>query len=251
MKPSFRLLPLLAASLLAVSCSTFLDILLGGSAVEASGNVITETREASGITGVDMRAIGRVVISQGDAESLTARGSDNILAMITTSVRGGTLVIEMEKNFAIKGLNDSTTPVFTIVVKDLSRIKSSGFGAVELDGLTASRLEATFSGAGKVALRNLVLEELLLDLGGVGDVTLSGSAVAAEIHFSGVGTLDAADLKIQTAAVYLSGPGKATLWVTEKLTGVISGAGNVEYYGDPKTETGSTGAGSFKSLGGK
>ncbi|MGB7538238.1 MAG: head GIN domain-containing protein [Anaerolineales bacterium] len=251
MKSSFRFLPLLAASLLAVSCSTFLDILLGGNAVEASANVITETREASGISGVDMRAIGRVVISQGDAESLTARGSDNILAMITTSVRGGTLVIEMEKNFAIKGLNDSTTPVFTIVVKDLSRIKSSGFGELDLDGLTAPRLEATFSGAGKVALRNLALEELLLDLGGVGDVTLSGSAVAAEIHFSGVGTLDAADLKIQTAAVYLSGPGNATLWVTENLKGVISGSGNVEYYGDPKTDTGSTGSGSFKALGGK
>jgi hypothetical protein len=63
--------------------------------------------------------------------------------------------------------------------------------------------------------------------------------------------VNGADLKIQTANVTISGIGGATLWVTDQLTGNISGAGNVSYYGNPQTNTNSSGIGKFESLGSK
>jgi hypothetical protein len=252
MKPSFRFLPLLAASLLAVSCSSFLDLLTSDSAVKASANVVVETRPISGITTIDMSAIGRVLISQGEPESLTVRGADNLLPMIHVTVANDMLIIEMEKNFAVSGLNDSNTPTFTVVVKDLTDIRVSGAGVMELDGLSASRLRVTLNSGNKMALRNLALDDLRLDLLGIGGVLLTGTADTAKILFSGAGDLDAADLEIQTADIDFSGPGNAKLWVTELLTGVITGnAGNIEYYGEPEIKVRGSGSDKLKPLGSK
>ena len=71
------------------------------------------------------------------------------------------------------------------------------------------------------------------------------------IDISGAGSVNAPDLKIQTANITISGLGGATLWVTDQLTGDISGAGSVSYYGTPQTNTNSSGLGKFKSLGSK
>ena len=80
---------------------------------------------------------------------------------------------------------------------------------------------------------------------------LEGKADFAEIDLTGAGDIDAADLKVQTADVSLTGLGSATIWVTETLTGTITGAGSIEYYGDPQTDLENTGLGVFKSLGDK
>jgi hypothetical protein len=68
---------------------------------------------------------------------------------------------------------------------------------------------------------------------------------------SGAGALEAGNLKCTSADITISGLGGATVWVTDTLTGKISGAGSVSYYGNPQTSFSTSGAGSFKSLGDK
>jgi hypothetical protein len=63
--------------------------------------------------------------------------------------------------------------------------------------------------------------------------------------------VNAPDLKIQTATVSVPGLGSATVWVTDELTGDISGAGTVNYYGNPQVKTNSSGLGNFKAMGNK
>ena len=133
----------------------------------------------------------------------------------------------------------------------LSALSVSGAGDVKMDGLAASRLKVAMSGAGRIDCSGLSLESLSLALSGAGDVTLAGEAASADVLLSGAGSIDAAGFKVQTADIDLQGLGNATLWVTEKLTGSISGAGSVEYYGNPQTDFDTTGVGVFKSLGGK
>ena len=57
------------------------------------------------------------------------------------------------------------------------------------------------------------------------------------------------DLRIHTANVKLAGMGGATVWITDQLTGEISGAGSVSYYGSPLTEVKTPGLGKFIALG--
>jgi len=251
MKKHVSLLPLIAFSLLLTGCNGLWDFTRAIRSIKASDTIVSETCEAAGFTAVDMRTVGRVVISQSGAESLALRGPDNVVPLIQTSVQGGVLVIEMEEETFVTEMHESNVLTLTIGVKDLSALTVSGVGDVKMNGLTASRLKLDMSGAGRVALSGLSVENLTLTLGGAGDVTLSGEATSAAILIGGAGKIDAAGLKVQTANIDLNGLGDATLWVTEKLTGSISGAGNVEYYGDPATDLKTTGLGVFKSLGNK
>jgi len=251
MKKRLSLLSLIALSLLLTGCGGIFNFVKAGRTVRASNTLVSETREASGFTAVDMRTVGRVVLAQGDDESLAVRGSDNVVPLVKTFVQNGVLVIEMEENIIVTDMHESNALTFTIGVKDLNALTVSGVGDVKMDGLAASRLKLDISGAGRIDLSGLSVESLSLTLSGAGDVTLSGEADSAAIQLSGAGSIDAADLKVQTANIDLSGLGSATLWVTEKLTGSISGAGNVEYYGDPQTDFDNTGLGEFKSRGNK
>ena len=256
MKKPFRLLPLLAlVSLAAISCvcpvTGFFRPWTDARMVKASDTVISETREASGFSAIDMRGIGRIIITQGETESLEIRGSDNIVPLVTTVVRNGVLVIDLKEKILIDDPTPANVITITIGLKDLTSLSVSGIADVQMDGLVTPRLSLDMSGTGQLDLRGLELEDLDLDLSGLGSVKLYGTAASADISLSGAGDIEAGDLELRTAEISLTGLGNATLWVTEHLEGDITGAGNIEYYGDPQTDLVSTGLGKFESLGDK
>jgi len=251
MKKHLSLLSLIALSLLLTGCNSFVFHGITGRSIKASNTIMSETREVSGFTAIDMRTVGRVVISQGEGESLDLRGPDNVVPLIQTSVRNGVLVIEMEKDYFVTDLHDSKVLTITIGVKNLAALDVSGVADVTMDGLTAPSLNMDLSGTGRIVFSRLSLDSLSLTLSGAGDVELEGEADSAEIDLTGAGNVEASDLKVRTADVSLTGLGSATVWVTDTLTGEITGAGSIEYYGDPHTDLENTGLGVFKSLGGK
>ena len=65
-------------------------------AVRGSGDIVTEVREVSDFSEVHLEGSGDVVVEMGENESLTVEADDNLLELITTSVRGSRLVIEFE-----------------------------------------------------------------------------------------------------------------------------------------------------------
>ena len=251
MKIKLIFLPLLLAALLAISCQGISVVDLNKDAIKPSDVIITEQRDLSGYTGIDMRTFGKMILSQGDREAVTISGSDNIVAVIQTSVRDGILVIENDQNVNITGVNEENVLTFTIVVKDLSSLTLSGAADIQMDSLSTSTLDVSMSGAGQFVLDQFQADSLKTVLSGFGNVEISGEVSQARIDIPGAGSINFGDLKIQTADTTISGVGSATIWVTDQLTGNISGAGNVSYYGDPQTNIESTGIGQFKSLGTK
>jgi hypothetical protein len=229
MKNNLRMLPVILLSLPALACGGLFDFFYHGR--------------------VDMSGMGKVVLTQGDSESLEVSGPENVVPLVRTSVRGGVLVIDLEPGVTVTGMYSTNLLTFTIGVKDLSSLDLSGLADVEMDGLSTSSLRVTMSGSGKISLRGLDLEDLRLRLSGLGDADLSGVAASAVIDISGAGSVNAVGLEVQTADVSISGAGSAKLYVTERLTGDISGAGSVEYYGEPETRTHTSGFGNFRSLG--
>ncbi len=240
--------------LLLTGCSglvEFFDQAKGARTITPSKVIITEERPISGVTGVDLRSFGKVTITQGDREALTIEGSDNLVPLVQTAVSGGQLVIEMKENINIRDLNTENLLVFKLTVKDLTRLAVSGLGDIQMDALSTSTLKAIVSGAGKLTLNKLSAEGLDITVSGLGNVEIAGKVTQQTIEISGAGNVQNGDLECQTASVKVPGLGNATLWVTSQLTGNISGAGGVSYYGSPKTDIGTTGAGQFKALGDK
>jgi hypothetical protein len=122
---------------------------------------------------------------------------------------------------------------------------------VQIEALSTPSMRIDMSGAGSITQNQLNTDSLNLNLSGLGGINITGKATQATIDISGAGSVDAPDLQIQTASVSISGLGSATVWVTGSLTGDISGAGSVSYYGNPQTSTNSSGLGKFNSLGSK
>jgi len=218
--------------------------------ITPSNVIITETREVSGFTSIDMSTMGKVLINQGQSESLNISGSDNLVPLIKTTVSNGVLDISSDGSISVTSFNEKYL-TFTIIVKDLSSLNISGLGDIQMGILNTPSLNISMSGAGKVRLDQLLTDKLDVSLSGLGSVEIAGKATQATIDISGAGSVNAPDLQIQSANVTVPGLGSATLWVNDQLTGNISGAGSVSYYGNPQTNTNTSGLGSFKPLGAK
>ena len=62
--------------------------------VSPPGSAVTEQRQVSGFTSVQVHGAGTLIISQGSTPSLVVEGKRPVLDRLTTSVSGDTLVLE-------------------------------------------------------------------------------------------------------------------------------------------------------------
>jgi hypothetical protein len=230
-------LALLAAALLA-ACGTGL--------VVGSGNQETEERAISGVKEVALSFVGDLRITQGDEEKLVITGDDNVLPLITTEVRDGLLTIGSKSTLSIPMI---TQLRYDLTVRDLNGLRLSGAGNVEMDGLTTDDLDVAISGAGNITIRNLAADRVSAHLSGLGNLALDGKADRQAVTLTGAGNYNGGKLETGSASVVLSGLGSAIVWATENLAATISGAGGVEYYGDPELNTQVSGLGSVTPAG--
>ncbi len=214
-----------------------------------SGKIVTETRQVSGFDKVSVSGGGDLVIIQDGTESITIETDDNLMQYLVAEVRGGTLHLYLD-NQGINNFNP-TRLVFTVHVKDLTGVTTSGSWDITSKKIATTSLDLNISGSGDIAIDSLTAESLSVDISGSGEMDAAGTVTSQTIHISGSGKIRAADLKSETAQVSVSGSGNATLWVTKSLTVDISGSGNVQYYGNPETNINTSGSGSIERLGDK
>ena len=234
-----------------VSGCSFVTSLKNIRTINASDTLVSEERSVSGFTAIEINTIGKLTLTQGDGESVKVSGPDNVVPLIRTRVSGGKLVIDTEDNVAFTNLNDQKMLTFEITVKDLKAVTVNGLGSVTMDGLKGAELSLTMNGAGAIREQNMSVETLKVEINGLGSVEVSGSAQSMVVEISGAGNVEAENLKVATAKVNVNGLGSATLYVTDRLTGEIGGAGNVNYYGSPELKTNTQGIGRFVSKGSK
>ena len=213
-------------------------------ATVGSGKMATETRAVSGIEAVEFAFIGDMTLRQGEEESLTISGDDNIVPLIKSEVNNGVLRIYAP------GVNlaQSVNPLrYDLQVKDLNSVSLTGVGNIMAPALTAERLAATVSGAGTLRVDELAADVFEMNLSGLGDANIAGAVDRQEVNLSGAGNYFGDELRSDVADVTISGLGNASVWVTEKLDATISGAGSIEYTGDPQVTQQVSGVGSVEA----
>ena len=226
----------------------FLISACGLRTIKGSGDVITESREVSGFDGVSHTGIGRVIITQGDKESLTIEADDNLLEHITSEVKNGTLELGFTDNVRI----DSASPItFNVGVKDLKELDSTGTGSIEIGELSADNLSISTSGTGSISIGTLTATDLVANAEGTGNIKLAGNVETQEIMRVGTGDYDGSDLESKTAKVEAVGTGSVVIWVLDSLDVEITGTSEVSYYGSPNVTQNITATGSLTSLGEK
>lgn len=225
--------------------------------VRGSGNVIAEDRNVSGFDKIAVEGAGRVIITQGDRESLTIETDDNLMEYIRTEVKGDTLEIGFEDDVVFSSgrgrvaLDPTEGFVFRISVINLEAISVSGAADFEMDKIKTDSFDISLSGAGQVTIADLDANSLNVLVSGAGDVNLAGRVDDQVIKLSGLGRFQAFDLESQEASIIISGAGGANVWVSEMLDVTISGAGDVKYYGNPSVNPNISGVGRIQSQGEK
>ncbi len=216
--------------------------------VTGSGKTAIEGREVAGFDRIKISSSGNVEIVQGENEGIVIEAEDNLLPYITTGVFANELVIDVKPGVSLA----PTRPVtYKITVKNLKEVRTSGSAKVTVKSMKTDNLSVGASGAGDFQLTDLQLNNFSVDISGAGSVKASGTAKNATIRISGTGSISAGDLKTSSASVHISGMGSATLWVLEKLDTSISGAGSINYFGDPTVSQETSGLGSTNRLGSK
>jgi hypothetical protein len=70
-------------------------------------------------------------------------------------------------------------------------------------------------------------------ISGAGNIDLKGQTKDVDLELSGIGSAHCFDLKAENAKVEISGIGSAEVFASVHLDAEVSGAGSVEYKGNP------------------
>ena len=178
--------------------------------VSGSGAAKVDKRSMPAFTAVHISGAYEVEIVAQKEQSLVIEGDDNLLPLIKTEVKNGVLEISNEKSFS---------------TKNKLRVRIS---VQKLDGIETS-------GASDIIATNVKSDEFKIDTSGASELKVSGEAKTLSVDSSGAGTIDTKDLHAEKADVHTSGAANVEVYATEELSAKVSGAGTVDYYGNPKT----------------
>jgi hypothetical protein len=234
----------LAGALAAPACT---DISFGGGdTITGSGPVVSVTRSVGTFTAVSNATLADIEILQSGTERLRIRGQENLLPYIRTQVSGGVLRITTEPGVTLRATDELA---IELDVRLLTRIESSGSGAIHAPLLDAGRLEIQTSGSGDIDLPSLLADTLVVVGSGSGEVTGTGNVQRQRLVLSGSGRVDTRELLALDAHVTISGSGTSTIRVRDRITAVLSGSGSLHYYGSPQVTQTVTGSGRVERAG--
>ncbi|MGM9625712.1 MAG: GIN domain-containing protein, partial [Eubacteriales bacterium] len=145
------------------------------------------------------------------------------------------------------------TDAFRITVyADVSAYRLTGGLELHADaGNTAmSALSLTVSGGADCTIENIGADEVILQVDGAADISLSGNTAFLSGTINGAADMDCVSLHAHSAALTVNGAGAAAVSVSDRLDVEINGAGSVTYLGSPAVNKTIRGAGSVAPAGG-
>jgi hypothetical protein len=203
-----RITALIASSTLLFGCTVNLgnnpNMTIG------SGKIVTESRTISGVNAVVATGSGKLILEQGDVDSLTITADDNILPLLTSTVLGGKLTLGMRPGSSYSTRSDI---VYKVTVKTLN--------------------EVGISGSANGTVTNVRTDSFKVVLSGSGNLTASGSAATQDIVATGSSSFHGDELTGAKVNAKVSGSGSITVNVSEELNASTSGSGNIYYTGNP------------------
>jgi Putative auto-transporter adhesin, head GIN domain len=191
----------------------------GGGRVVGNGEPSSEDRPIGPVTAIHSDGAFALSLRNGSAPRLTIETDKNILPIIKTTVSNGRLDIYSDRSYSLDGRIK-----VTVSSPNLTDISASGSNQIEGEG---------FAGG-----------PLTISLNGSSSAVLAGRVVSLTCVMGGANHLSARHLAADSADVTLNGSGDAAVNASQRIVAVISGAGSLAVYGNPKSrETQVNGAG--------
>ena len=234
-----------------LACSVNFGNNVSVNTVRGSGTVVTENRDVSNISSVDLAMTGTLHITVGDKQSLAIEAEDNLMGYIQTDVNLGRLVIQTKQGTTLQ----PTKPInYLLTVTNISAITISSDGDIETSDLTSDPFSITISSSGNLSISSLNSTSLQVKSSSSGNTVIgnlnsgsisviisssgnleiqNGQVQQQNIRLSSSGEYRANALVSSVADVTISSSGSATIRVSDQLSGRISSSGNVYFIGNP------------------
>ena len=176
--------------------------------IKGSGNIISENRELTNFSSINLIGGIDVNIKFSDKYNCTVVSDENLIPYIKTEVVNNNLQISINKNYSsIEGIEVNVN-------------------APEYD-------EVSISGSGDINIIDFKNDNLSLNISGSGDITANGEVQTLIAKISGSGDIISAELISKSATITINGSGEAKIWASDSISAQINGSGNIEYYGNP------------------
>ncbi|MFT3796409.1 head GIN domain-containing protein [Flavobacterium sp.] len=213
--------------------------------IKGNGNVTTKTVTTSAYDKVSVAGFYDVNLVSGKEGSITVEGESNLIDHITIAVEGGTLKIATEKGKSLSTSHGKSI-IVTVPFESLEGVSLAGSGDVRTKSpIKATHFQTTLTGSGDINL-DVDAKSIEANVTGSGDMVLKGSADTFNCELTGSGDLTAYDLKSGSVKTSVTGSGDCKVFCSNALEARVSGSGDIQYKGDPKTkDTKVSGSGSI------
>ena len=210
--------------------------------VVGSGELVTEEKDFTDFTIVEVGWGFEVKVDQSDSYSISIKADDNMFDYIEVSQTEDTLTIGLKWGYNYQNV----TLRAEITMPNLYELEFSGGTHGTVEEFTSSHdFILELSGGSHLSgdFTTSADAEFILS-GGSHLIKLEGAANNLIISGSGGSHLDLSDFTVHDATVNLSGGSHATVNLDGKLDGDVSGGSHLKYVGDPTTVDVNTSGGS-------
>jgi len=226
---------------LASGCNASFNILAPG--IPGSGVAKEETRLVEAFHALEAGNALQVVVlvNPGAKPSLKISGDDNLVPLVESVIRDGTLILRLKDNSSI---SPKLPLLAEVVAGELDGVAASGAASVKVKGgAMVITFSASASGAAQVTVEGVESSQAVANATGASHVVLSGSAASLKVDASGASQVKAEALEVKDAEVSISGASGVALHASQSVTGDVSGASRLDLHGGPaKQELSITGA---------
>lgn len=203
--------------------------------IKGNGNITSITRTTSNYNTVNFAGSFDYVLVAGSEGKITIEGEENLLQYIITEVKNGNLSVKTQNNTSLQTSKRRTIKI-TVPFEDISAVSLAGSGDVWNESLIATnRFKVAVAGSGDVKL-NLEVSSLDASVTGSGELELTGKTNSLNLSVSGSGDFKGYNLEANDVNVSVTGSGEAKVFCNGHLKARVTGSGDINYKGNPKTE---------------
>ena len=177
--------------------------------LKGSGNSISENRELTNFSSINLMGGIDVNIKFSDKYNCTVVSDENLIPYIKTEVVNNNLQISINKNYSSEE-------------KLVVNINTPNYDEVSL------------SGSGNINILDFKNNNLSLNISGSGNITGNGEVETLVVKINGSGNLISKEIKSNSATITINGSGDAEVLASDSISAKINGSGNIEYFGNPE-----------------
>lgn len=192
----------------------------------------SRTVSAKNFTNIAVSSGIDLFLTQGNAESVTIQGKEDVIKDVVVEQDGASLTIKYKDGVNWSRMFRNTEIHVHVTVKKLNGISASGGSDVETKNtINTDKMSIRSSGGADLDL-NIVCKDITISSSGGSDVNLKGSAENMVLNTSGGSDVDAFEFKVNYAQVNTSGGSDANVYVNKGLTANATGGSDIHYKGN-------------------